>query len=164
MKELRAINCLRDYAEALVKPLRVLVVDIDPASFDKITNALAPFDAEVINATCACPAAICLQKLSPFDLIFVGVPLTAFGTPDLVIGEIQRSCPDASVVIMAKNPADEAVLKVMEMGPFTFLKKNGNFDSEHVRRIASQLNLKLRPSGKAAAENEVPATARVDRV
>lgn len=164
MKELRAINNLVEYAEALVRPLRVLVVDTDQSSFERITNALAPYDAEVINATCACPAAVCLQKLSPFDLIFVGVPLTQFGTPDIVVRQIQQSCPDASVVIMAKNPADEAVLKVMEMGPFTFLKKNGNFDTEHVRRIASQLNLKLRPCGKAAAENEVPATASVTRV
>jgi len=160
----KPISNLIDYAESLVRPLRVLVIDTDLASFDKIANALAPFDTEIFNAPCACPAAQCLQLNSPFDLIFVAVPLTHFGTPDIILSEIQRISPDASVVIMARSPMDECVVKLMERGPFTFLKKNGNFDQAHIQRIASQLNLKLRPSGKVEAGIETPATASVNRV
>jgi len=158
------INSLMDYAESLVRPLRVLVVDTDRTSFDRVTNALAPYDAEVYNAVCACPAAECLQKNFPLDLIFLSSVLTQFGPPDRVLHEIQRVCPDASVVIMARDPQDAAVVRLMEMGPFTFLKKNGTFDQAHIQRIASQLNLKLRPSGKAEAGIETPAPASVNRV
>ena len=102
-----------DYAESLASPLRVLVVDTEAGSFEKVVNALAPYNAEIYNAPCACLAAHCLQKMQPFDLVFMAIPLTKFGTPELVLAEIQRICPDASVVIMARNPADEAVLKIM---------------------------------------------------
>lgn len=157
------ITCLEDFAEALVRPIKVLVIDTDDSSFSKVANALAPYDAEVFNVPCACPAAVCLQN-SSFDLIFVGVPLTKFGTPDLVVEEIIRVCPEASVVIMARSPVDPEVVKLMELGPFTFLKKNGSFDQDHIQRIASQLNLKLRPNGKAGAKNRIPATENVSRV
>lgn len=151
MKSYPPISCLSDYAASLVRPIRVLVVDPEQSSFNTIANALASYDAEVYSAQCACPAAVCLQSHSPIDLVFIGVPLTKFGTPELVLDEIQRVSPGASVVIMARNTMDEAVVKVMELGPFTFLKKNGNFDQAHIQRIASQLNLNLRPSGKAEA-------------
>lgn len=140
----KPINCLMDYAESITQPIRVLVIDPDKASFDKVANALAPFNAEVFSAPCACPAAQCLRLHAPLDLVFVGMPLTEFGTPEIILDQIHRLCPDASVVIMARNPTDEAVTKLIEHGPFTFLKKNGSFDAEHVKRIASQLNLKLR--------------------
>lgn len=164
MSNQRPINCLEDYAEALVKPLKVLVIDTERGSFEKITNALAHFDADIYCAPCACPAGQCLQFNAPLDLIFVGVPLTQFGTPDAVLDEIQRVSPDASVVIMSRNPMDADVVRLMERGPFTFLKKNGSFDQAHIQRIANQLNLKLRPSGKAVAGIETPATASVNRV
>lgn len=152
----KVINNLLDYAEALAAPLRVLVVDPEQKSFDRVVNALAPYNAEVFNAACACLAAHCLKQLAPFDLIFIAVPLTQFGTPDLVIREIQRICPDASVVIMARDQSDASVLAIMEMGPFTFLKKNGDFDAEHIRQIARQLNIKLRPCGGKEQKTEIP--------
>ena len=141
------IKNLVDYAESLVQPLRVLVVDTELGSFEKVANALAPYDAEVFNASCGCEACNCLQKFAPFDLVFIGAPLKLFGTPSDIVDQIQRISPGASVVIMARN-LDEEVGNLVDRGPFTFLKKNGNFDSDHIQRIAGHLNLKLRPSGK----------------
>ena len=157
------IENLLDYAESLVRPIRVLVVDTDKDSFTKVVSALAPYEAEVFNATCGCAAELCLQKLAPFDLIFVGFPLKVFGTTADVVGEIQRISPDASVVIMART-LDKATTGILESGPFTFLKKNGSFDDRHVQKIASHLNLKLRPSEKARVENQILAPASVNRV
>lgn len=162
MRETRTIRNLRDFVEALVRPLRVLVVDSDEESFPRVVNALAPYDAEIIN--CAGTTGECLQKNDPFDLVFVGAPLSTNSASQDIVEEIQQFCPDASVVIMARNPLDECVQKLMELGPFTFLKKNGSFNPEHVQKIANQLNLKLRPSGKAEAGTETPATASVTRV
>lgn len=157
------INNIVQYAEALVRPLRVLVVDSEPGSFDKVAHALAPFDAEVFNVAYADTSELCLQKFTPFDLAFVGAPLSTFGTPIHVVTEIQRVCGEASVVIMARN-LDTEVADIMGRGPFTFLKKNGSFNPEHIQKIASQLNLKLRPSGKAGVENQIPAVANVSRL
>jgi len=157
------IDNLLEYAESLVRPIKVLVVDTEPESFAKVVSALAPYEADVFNASCGCEAALCLQKLAPFDLAFVGYPLKTYGTPANVVSEIQRVSPDASVVIMART-VDEPITDLLESGPFTFLKKNGNFDDSHVQKIASHLNLKLRPSEKARVENRNLAPASVNRV
>jgi len=91
--------------------------------------------------------------------------MTKLVATEAILYEIHRFSPDGSVVIMSRNPMDADVVKLMERGPFTFLKKkNGNFDQAHIQRIANQLNLKLRPSGKAVAGIETPATASVNRV
>ena len=158
------INSLLDYAQSLVRPLRVLVIDTDVDSFSKVANALAPYDAEVFYANCRCSAKDCLQKHSPFDLVCIGMPLTDTCPVTAILAEVVAKWPEASIVIMAKNPQDTAVVEIMERGPFMFLKKNGSFDHAHVQRIASQLNLKLRPSGKARVENEKPAVTTVDIV
>lgn len=138
------INSLTEYAESITRPLKVLVIDPDKSSFDKVINALAPFNAEVFSAPCACPAAQCIRFQSPLDLIFIGLPLTEFGTADLIIDQITQISPDASIVVMAKNPIDNSVTDLLDKIPFTFLKKNGTFDAGHVQRIARHLNLKLR--------------------
>jgi DNA-binding NtrC family response regulator len=139
------VRSLEDFAEQLVAPLRVLVVDTEEGSFAKIEAALSTYHVDIYNASCGCEAVVCLQKLAPFNLAFVGVPLKTFGTPLDVIREIRRVSPGASVVIMARNMQDEQVVKIMGLDVFTFLKKNGDFNREHIQKIASQLNLPLRP-------------------
>lgn len=136
---------LNDFAERLVAPLRVLVVDTEVGAFAKIAESLSAYHVDIYNASCGCEAVVCLQKLAPFDLAFVGVPLKTFGTPLDVVREIRRVSPGASVVIMARNMQDDQVLEIMGSDVFTFLKKNGSFSAEHVQKIASQLKLPLRP-------------------
>jgi DNA-binding NarL/FixJ family response regulator len=85
------------------------------------------------------------------DLVFIAD--TASHALD-VIRHIEHEQPEASIVILTRNPAGPQVSEIMRSGVYTFLTKNGSFTTANVRRIFAQLNLRLHASDPAGIEDD----------
>ena len=158
MSPKKPIRSIVDYAELLTKPLRVLVLDPDPAVFSSIVNAMSMFDTDIERGCGLHNFMESEVKGDHYDIVFVGVPLGKCGDPETVVRAATEKWPNTSVVIMAESASSDEAKRLLEIGPFTFLKKSGSLNAGHVQSIARQLNIKLRPCGRAEADIEIPAT------
>ena len=68
-----------------------------------------------------------------------------------VIKHIEHEQPEASIVVLTIKPFGPQAVEIMQHGVYTFLTKNGSFTVANVRRIFSQLNLRLHVADPAGA-------------
>lgn len=142
---------LLKYAESLVAPIKVCVIDKEEEVCFQIEDALSVYNCNVrlrFDPTCGCA---CLQSGEKClaDLVFI-----ADNVPHCMdtIQHIEREQPDASIVVLTRTPGSPAIAEIMRRGVYTFLTKNGSFTPANVRRIFAQLNLRLHASGLAEVE------------
>lgn len=145
------MDALMEYCEALARPIKVAVIELEKPVIAQIQEALSVYNC--IVETCYDPEAgcNCRQKSHKADLIFLADNIKGSKSSLDIAHQIAVCCPDASVVILTRTPQSRAVMDLMKFGAYNFLVKNGSFTQAHVRRIFSQLNLRLRDRGETAA-------------
>jgi DNA-binding NtrC family response regulator len=141
------------YAKSLGAPLRVCVVDPEEEVCYQIEDALTVYNCNVQIrydpvVGCSCRQS---EQSCRADLVFVS-DLTSHVLD--VIRHIEREQPEASIVILTRNPSGPQVAEIMRHGVYTFLTKNGSFTAANVRRIFAQLNLRLHASDPAGTEDD----------
>ena len=142
---------LISYVKSLVAPIRVCVVDPEEEACYQIEDALTVYNCNVQIRYDPVVGCACRQsgKSCRADLVFVS-DLAPHALD--VIQYIAHSQPEASVVILTRNPSGPQVAELMRHGVYTFLTKNGSFTAANVRRIFAQLNLRLHASDPAGNE------------
>lgn len=140
------------YIESLGASIRVCVIDPEEEVCYQIEDALTVYNCNVQLRYDPVVGCACLQsgKKCHVDLVFIAD--TASHALD-VIRHIEYEQPEASIVILTRNPAGPQVSEIMRSGVYTFLTKNGSFTTANVRRIFAQLNLRLHASDPAGTED-----------
>jgi DNA-binding NtrC family response regulator len=143
---------LLSYVNSLVASIRVCVVEPEEEVCYQIEDALTVYNCAVQFRYDPAVGCSCLQsgKKCRVDLVFIAD--TAPYAMD-VIRHVSQEQPEASIVILTRNPSGPQVAEIMRHGVYTFLTKNGSFTVANVRRIFSQLNLRLHASASAGTED-----------
>ena len=153
------MNSLVEYAEALVRPVEVTVIDPEEHAAQDIFNALSVYNCQVNLIT---PPLSSLQILQPCgDLVFLADEIPGHIQPVDILQLLEGQSPTPSVVILTRKPSSDRVAALMKYGPYTFMVKNGSFNGTHVRRVFCQLNLRLRGGGQPTAKEKMSATCVV---
>jgi DNA-binding NtrC family response regulator len=139
---------LLNFVNALASPIQVCVIDSEEEVGYQIEDALAVYNCNVSlhydpKVECSC---LQMEKGCSADLVFIADNVE--NCQD-VIRYIEREQPEASIVILTRNPSGSKVAEIMCSGVYTFLTKNGSFTSKNVKSIFQQLNLRLHASDPA---------------
>lgn len=139
------------YIESLGAPIHVCVIDPEEEVCFQIEDALTVYNCNVRLRYDPIVGCSCLQSGNRCraDLVFIAD--NAEHSLD-VIRHIEHEQPDASIVILTRNPSGPLVAEIMRQGVYTFLTKNGSFTAANVRRIFAQLNLRLHASDPAGTD------------
>jgi DNA-binding NarL/FixJ family response regulator len=148
------MDSLTRFCEALACPVKVAVIEIEPHVISQIREALSVYNCDVEQTYEPSVGCRCRQNLAKADLIFLADNITGNNTSLDIAKQISICCPNASVVILTRNPQSKQVTDLMKSGVYTFLVKNGSFNQTHVRRVFNQLNLRLREHGRTATSVE----------
>jgi len=143
---------LLKYVESLGAPIKVCVIDPEEEVCYQIEDALSVYNCNVQLRYDPVLGCACLQsgKKCRADLVFIAD--NAEHSLD-TIRHIEHEQPDASIVILTRNPSGPQVAEIMRFGVYTFLTKNGSFNVANVRRIFAQLNLRLHASDPAGTDD-----------
>jgi DNA-binding NtrC family response regulator len=136
------MNELIKFAESLVSPTKVCVIDAEEEVCFQIEDALSVYNCCVRCSYDATSGCTCLRKgvKCSADLIFLGDNVSHYLD---VIKHAEAEHPDASIVILTRDPSSPKVAEIMRNGVYTFLVKNGSFSTKNVRNIFRQLNLRI---------------------
>jgi len=143
---------LLKYVETLVSPIRVCVVDPEEDACYQIEDALSVYNCSVQIQYDQALGCACLRNGNKCraDLVFIAD--NANCALD-VIRHIEHEQPEASIVVLTRDPSRPQVAELMRHGVYTFLTKNGSFTSANVRRTFSQINLRLHASDQAGTDD-----------
>ena len=145
------MDSLTRFCEALTRPVKVAVLEIEPNVIEQIRQALSVYNCVVEDCYDPHAGCLCRQKSCKADLIFLADNIKGQKTSVDIVHQISCCCPEASIVVLTRNPQSRQVMELMRAGVYTFLVKNGSFNETHVRRVFNQLNLRLRENGGTAA-------------
>jgi DNA-binding NtrC family response regulator len=139
---------LLKYVEALTSPIRVCVIDDEEEVCYQIEDALSVYNCVVRLTYDLVTGCKCLQGCSKCgaDLVFLADTVERYLD---VIKHVEQEQPEASIVILTRDPSGPAVAEIMRHGVYTFLTKNGSFTTHNVRSIFRQLNLRLHAAAQA---------------
>jgi DNA-binding NtrC family response regulator len=148
------MNSLVEFVEHLVRPIEICVIDDEEETCHQIESALNVYNCDVKLSFEEITDCRCLRdKLSGHaDLVFVSADLRTERRIQEVVDYVEQTCPEASVVILTRNPTSSVVVDLMKSGSYIFLVKNGSFDDSHIRKIFRQLNMKLRSKAEKCCE------------
>jgi len=143
-----ALTSIIQYVESLTSPIRVCVIDSDEEVGYQIEDALVVYNCSVQLSYDSSVGCRCLQTGNPCNADLVFISDTVPNCLD-IIRHIEKSQPEASIVVLTRAPSSPVVEAIMRHGVYTFLTKNGSFTPNHVKNIFQQLNLRLHASDPA---------------
>ena len=136
--------------EALARPVKVAVIEIEKHVVEQIKKARSVYNCDVEDCFDPCEGCKCRQKTCKSDLVFLADNIKGPKSSLDIAHQISLCCPDASIVILTRNPQSKSVADLMKAGCYAFMVKNGSFTEAHVKRVFNQLNLRLRENGRTA--------------
>lgn len=151
------MDSLTRYCEALASPVKVAVIELETKVISQIKDALRDYNCVVEDCYDPASGCKCRQMSWKSDLIFLADNIVEPVSSLVIARQISVCCPEASVVILTRNPQGQQVMDLMKSGVYTFLVKNGSFNKTHVQRVFNQLNLRLREHGGSAISETAEA-------
>lgn len=148
------MDALTNLCEALARPVKVAVIELEKQIIAQIRDALRVYNCDVEECFDPCEGCKCRQKSCKADLVFLADNIEGQKSSLDIANQIDMCCPSASVVILTRNPQSQTAANLMRSGAYNFMVKNGSFTQAHVQRIFNQLNLRLRERGRTPEEEK----------
>lgn len=144
-------------AEPPAAPVRVIVVDDEPALRRSVVRMLMAKGMEVVTAEDG-PRALALLASEPFDVALIDLIMPNMGGLDL-LQRIRRGYPDVEVVMMTAYGDVETAVRAVQAGAYNFLTKPFRSNDEVAHVIAQAAERRSLKAHAARLERQLGTVA-----